>query len=133
MSFSCDLRDDLVDDLFGVRQTWLHFRGRPYTPLRFGVRGLYRHIRHPLYAGWIIAFWATPTMTVTHLVFAGLMTTYMLLAIPLEERDLVAHRGAAYEEYRRAVPALVPTGRRTDAGDVRADREPEAEPTPPQM
>lgn len=95
-------------DLFGVRQTWYYFRNRSYEPLEFQVRGLYRYVRHPLYVGWITAFWATPTMTTAHLVFAGLLTIYILLVIPLEERDLVQHLGRAYDQYRRSVPGLFP-------------------------
>jgi methanethiol S-methyltransferase len=98
-------------DLFGLRQTWLHFRGRPYTPLPMTTPGPYRIVRHPLYVGWLVAFWATPTMTLAHLVFALGMTVYILAAIPLEERDLAsAHRG--YDEYRRRVPMLIPRLRR---------------------
>jgi protein-S-isoprenylcysteine O-methyltransferase Ste14 len=94
-------------DLFGLRQVWLYFRDRPYTHLQFVTPGPYRHIRHPLYVGWITAFWATPTMTAAHLVFAAGMTAYILIAIGYEERDLVeAHAG--YAEYRRRVPMFVP-------------------------
>jgi protein-S-isoprenylcysteine O-methyltransferase Ste14 len=94
-------------DLFGLRQVWLYFRGRPYTPLSFVVPGPYRHIRHPLYVGWMIAFWATPVMTAAHLIFAVGMTAYMLIAIWFEERDLVrAHAG--YAGYRAEVPMLIP-------------------------
>ena len=94
-------------DLFGLRQVWLQLIGRPYTQLSFGTPFLYRHVRHPLYVGWLFAFWATPTLTVTHLVFALATTAYILIAIQLEERDLVdAH--PEYENYRRRVPMLVP-------------------------
>jgi protein-S-isoprenylcysteine O-methyltransferase Ste14 len=94
-------------DLFGLRQAWLYFQDRPYTSIPFVTPGPYRFVRHPLYAGWLMAFWATPSMTVAHLLFAAALTTYILLAIRLEERDLVAfHR--AYSEYRRRVPMLVP-------------------------
>jgi protein-S-isoprenylcysteine O-methyltransferase Ste14 len=95
-------------DLFGSRQVWLHFRGRPYSQLPLRAPGLYRVIRHPLYVGWMIAFWATPTMTAGHLLYAAGMSAYMLLAIPFEERDLVALHGPSYEQYRQGVPALVP-------------------------
>ena len=70
--------------------------------------GPYRYIRHPLYVGWFLAFWATPTMTVTHLFFAVMTTAYILLAIRFEERDLEAAHGAPYAEYRRRVPMFVP-------------------------
>jgi methanethiol S-methyltransferase len=101
-------------DLFGLRQVWLHLRDEPYRPLPFKTPGLYRLVRHPLYVGWLFAFWATPTMTVTHLLFAVATTAYILIAIQLEERDLVdAH--PEYASYRRRVPMLVPTGRRGGA------------------
>ncbi len=108
-------------DLFGVRQGWLHLRGRENTPLPFGTPMLYAHMRHPLYVGWFLAFWATPSMTVGHLLFAGSLTLYMVLASKVEERDLVRHFGRMYEEYRRHVPAFVPRlSRPTPAlGDIR--------------
>jgi methanethiol S-methyltransferase len=94
-------------DLFGLRQVWLYFRGKPYTSLKFVMPGPYKHIRHPLYVGWMIAFWAAPVMTLAHFVFAVGMTAYMLIAIWFEERDLVrAH--ADYATYREKVPMLVP-------------------------
>jgi len=95
-------------DLFGLRQVWLYLLGREYTPLPFKTPGLYKYIRHPLYVGWFFAFWATPTMTVTHLVFAVVTTAYILFAIRLEEKDLaVVH--PEYAGYRRQVPMLVPS------------------------
>jgi protein-S-isoprenylcysteine O-methyltransferase Ste14 len=104
-------------DLFGLRQVWLHLRGRPYTPLAFRTPGPYRWVRHPLYVGWLLAFWATPTMTAAHLVFALATTVYILGAIRLEERDLLEAHGEAYRRYRDAVPMLVPRPRL----DARAD------------
>ncbi len=95
-------------DLFGLRQVWLYLRGREYTPLRFGTPVLYRYVRHPLYVGWFLAFWATPTMGAAHLLFALATTAYILIAIQLEERDLVAEHGRKYIEYRRSTPMLVP-------------------------
>ncbi|MFZ5556056.1 MAG: methanethiol S-methyltransferase [Pseudomonadota bacterium] len=104
-------------DLFGLRQVWLHFRGKPYTPLRFVTPGPYRLVRHPLYVGWLLAFWATPAMTAAHLVFALATTAYILLAIRLEERDLEAVHGDDYANYKQRVPMLVPRlfGRRATA------------------
>ena len=102
-------------DLFGLRQVWLHLRGRPYQPLRFTTPGPYRVVRHPLYVGWFFAFWATPTMTVTHLLFAVATTAYILIAIQLEERDLVAAH-PEYANYRRRVPMLIPFRRRNASG-----------------
>jgi methanethiol S-methyltransferase len=98
-------------DLFGTRQVWLNLRGRRYTTTEFRTPGLYARMRHPLYVGWLIAFWATPTMSVAHLVFAAGMTAYILIAVRFEERDLVAHYGEQYVEYRRRVPAFVPRRR----------------------
>ncbi|MBC8027279.1 MAG: isoprenylcysteine carboxylmethyltransferase family protein [Steroidobacteraceae bacterium] len=99
-------------DLFGLRQVWLQLLGRPYTQLPFGTPGPYRYVRHPLYVGWFFAFWSTPTMTVSHLVFAVMTTAYILVAIQLEERDLVAHFGQTYRGYRKRVPMLIPFMRR---------------------
>jgi methanethiol S-methyltransferase len=94
-------------DLFGLRQTWRHFRRQRQEPLRFVTPVLYRIVRHPLYVGWLLAFWSTPTMTVTHLLFAAVTTAYILVAIQLEERDLMdAH--PEYAAYRARVPMLVP-------------------------
>src|SRR5262245_20016328 len=95
-------------DLFGTRQVWLYLRGKEYTSLPFRTPMFYSHVRHPLYIGWAIAFWATPTMTVGHLLLAGGMTGYMLVALVFEERDLIAHFGRQYEEYRTRVPMFVP-------------------------
>lgn len=95
-------------DLFGMRQVWLYLRGREYTPLRFKTPLFYKYVRHPLYVGWLFAFWAAPTMTVAHLVFAVMTTAYILVAIQLEERDLVTLHGKDYVRYRREVPMLIP-------------------------
>jgi protein-S-isoprenylcysteine O-methyltransferase Ste14 len=102
-------------DLFGLRQSWLYFRGRPYTEIVFRTPGLYKVVRHPLYVGWLLTFWCTPTMTAAHLMFALLTTTYILIAIQLEERDLT-RAFPEYESYRRKVPALIPftKGRRAN-------------------
>ena len=99
-------------DLFGLRQVWLYLLGRPYTTLQFGTPGPYRLVRHPLYVGWLFAFWSTPTMTLAHLLFSIATTAYILIAIQLEERDLAREHGDSYEAYRRSVPMLIPFTRR---------------------
>ncbi|NUO81305.1 isoprenylcysteine carboxylmethyltransferase family protein [candidate division KSB1 bacterium] len=95
-------------DLFGLRQVWLYLRGKDYKPLGFVTPGPYKLVRHPLYVGWLLAFWATPTMTAAHLVFAIATTAYILVAIQLEERDLVREHGVRYTHYRSRVPMLIP-------------------------
>jgi protein-S-isoprenylcysteine O-methyltransferase Ste14 len=95
-------------DLFGLRQGWLYFRGRECTPLKFVMPGPYHYVRHPLYIGWLLTFWATPVMSAAHLIFAVGTTLYILVAIQFEERDLVAAHGPSYAEYRRQVPMLIP-------------------------
>lgn len=99
-------------DLFGLRQVYLYLRGKDYTPLQFATPGPYSYVRHPLYVGWLFAFWSTPTMTVAHLVFAVITTVYILVAIQLEERDLIKAYGKAYIDYRDRVPMLIPFSRR---------------------
>ncbi len=95
-------------DLFGLRQVWLYLRGRAYTKLEFETPFLYKYVRHPLYVGFILFMWATPTMTVAHLVFAFATTAYILIAIQFEEKDLVDIHGSDYTNYREQVPMIVP-------------------------
>jgi len=95
-------------DLFGLRQVWLPLIGKPYTRVPFRKPLPYRVVRHPLYFGFLLAFWMTPAMTVAHFVFALVTTAYIVMAIQFEERDLVTEHGRAYEEYRRSVPMLLP-------------------------
>ena len=96
-------------DLFGLRQVALYLVGKPYTYLEFRTPLFYRYVRHPLYVGWLIAFWATPTMTGAHLLFALLTSAYILTAIRWEERDLVIVHGSKYQHYQKRVPKLIPS------------------------
>ena len=100
----------LIDhfDLFGMRQVVLQFQGKPYTHRPFATPSLYRYIRHPLYLGWFIFFWATPQMTVGHLLFSGVASAYILVAIRWEARDLVDALGDAYRLYRETTPMILP-------------------------
>lgn len=103
-------------DLFGLRQVWLNLKNEEYRPLGFRLVGLYRIVRHPLMVGFLIAFWATPKMTVGHLFFSVMVTGYIFVGIWFEERDLVAHFGEQYQQYRRRVRALLPIPRRVPDG-----------------
>jgi methanethiol S-methyltransferase len=96
-------------DLFGLRQVTLFLVGKPYTYLEFRTPLLYRFVRHPLYVGWLIAFWATPMMKGAHLLFAVLTSAYIVTAIRWEERDLVIVHGAKYQDYQKRVPKLIPS------------------------
>jgi protein-S-isoprenylcysteine O-methyltransferase Ste14 len=102
-------------DLFGLRQVWRNLLGQPESGLRFTTPGPYKLVRHPLYVGWLFAFWMTPVMTSAHLLFSIATTAYILLAIQFEERDLVREHGETYEQYRRSVPMLVPALPRREA------------------
>ena len=95
-------------DLFGLRQVWLNLRRRPPSSPHFTVAWFYQYVRHPIYLGWLLIFWATPRMTLGHLLFAGAMTIYIRVAVRHEERDLVSLHGSAYVQYRRRVPMLFP-------------------------
>lgn len=95
-------------DLFGLRQVYLYAKGKPYESLPFQTPGLYGMVRHPLMVGFVLAFWATPTMTQGHLLFAFVTTAYILVAVQLEERDLLAYHGDKYAAYQSQVRMLLP-------------------------
>jgi protein-S-isoprenylcysteine O-methyltransferase Ste14 len=99
-------------DLFGLRQVYLHQRGADYSDLGFRAPAFYKFVRHPIMVGFIIAFWATPRMTVGHLLFAAVTTAYILVAIQLEERDLASHYGEQYQKYKSEVGMLIPLSKK---------------------
>jgi protein-S-isoprenylcysteine O-methyltransferase Ste14 len=104
----------LIDhfDLFGLRQVFLYLRGRPYRHPGFAMPALYRMVRNPLMLGFLIAVWFTPDMTYSHLLFAVLITAYILVGVRFEERDLVRHLGENYRHYRERTPMLIPLPKR---------------------
>ncbi|MEM7410881.1 MAG: methanethiol S-methyltransferase [Myxococcota bacterium] len=101
----------LIDhfDLFGLRQSWLYFRGTEYSDKNFVTPSLYKYVRHPLYVGWFITFWATPDMTWGHLLMAIGTTSYILVAIVFEERDLLRQLGSDYRQWRETTPMFFPS------------------------
>ncbi len=106
-------------DLFGLSQVFNHARGVEPQPLKFSTRAFYKFSRHPIYVGWLIAIWATPVMTLGHMVFAAGLTLYILVAVPFEERDLVAEHGDTYRRYKDSTPMLIPRpGRKASAARV---------------
>jgi protein-S-isoprenylcysteine O-methyltransferase Ste14 len=110
-------------DLFGLRQVWFYFIGKKYEALPFRTPLFYKYVRHPLYFGFLIAFWSTPTMTVAHLFFAIMTTGYILTAIQFEENDLVKIFGAKYRDYKRSAPMLIPFTKGSKSKEGVAEKE----------
>ena len=108
-------------ELFGLRQVWCRLVGKKLPPPVFRTPSLYKRVRHPLYLGFLLAFWSTPVMTMGHLLFAVATTGYILIAIQLEERDLIALFGERYRRYREQVSMLIPLPwrRARHRGDLR--------------
>jgi len=105
-------------ELFGLRQVYARLRGRSLPPPTFKTPFLYKRVRHPIYLGFLLAFWATPSMTMGHLLFAVATSGYILIGIYLEERDLVALFGDQYRRYREQVGMLIPLPGRRAADDT---------------
>jgi protein-S-isoprenylcysteine O-methyltransferase Ste14 len=133
---ACTLLIDHLE-LFGLRQVWNHFLGRPHVAPHFVTPGPYRLVRHPLYLGFLVAFWATPHMTLSHLFFASATTAYIVLAIQFEEHDLLRAHGRLYAEYRQRVSMLLPLPRGTRAATgqdalTQTERDAPLDPSTPQ-
>lgn len=97
-------------ELFGLLQGWFGFKKKEFPQSTFRTPSLYKLVRHPIYLGFILAFWSTPHMTVGHLLFASIWTIYILVAIGYEERDLISTFGEKYHEYMKKTPSIFPFG-----------------------
>ncbi len=111
MAWSTFLTDHF--HLFGLRQVWLFARGRAYSPVPFRIHSLYRWMRHPMMTGVLVWMWATPDMTVGHMLLAASMSLYIVVGVAFEERALARELGRPYEAYRRSVRAFLPLPQRT--------------------
>ena len=120
----------LIDhfDLFGLKQAYCYLKGTDCPPPPFKAPALYKGVRHPIYLGFIIAFWGTPRMSVGHLFFAVMTTAYMIVAIQFEERDLLRAHGERYADYRKQVSMLTPVRLRRDKPEARQANQKAARP-----
>jgi len=94
--------------LFGLAQAWSHFRGRELPQQKFRTPAFYKLVRHPIYLGFFVALWATPEMSLGHVILSSSMTIYLVIGATFEERDLVSHFGATYVEYQSRVSMIIP-------------------------